>query len=207
MEAIKGILDKVDELFKEFTWPRFFALLAVAVAFFISVTLYERYTSSFLLGRLPRSAELISKIQEIELSITNASPALRHDYEALLAQASSAVQEQPMSLGFIPAKLRLQKDAISKFFAGGALWFLFAFIALVTPRSGNDTTAFRGFSGLIAFGVVAGLIGIFIPDFCWPWFHIFIYPLVVMFLMLLAILPLVYFSRKIAANNPTNHSR
>jgi hypothetical protein len=194
-------------LFTEFTWRRFFALVSVVFVFFILFSLYERYTSSFRLGRLQKSAELIAKIQEIEIGITNSSPAVRQDYEALVAQASEAIRDKPLSLDFIPNTLRLRVDAISKFFAGGALWFLFAFIALVTPRSGNDTTAFRGFSSLIAFGVVTGLIGIFIPDFCWPWFHIFIYPLVVMFLMLMAIIPLVYFSRKIAANNPTNHSR
>ena len=66
---------EIVEVVTEFTWRKFFALLVVLAILVVFFSGYERYTSSFRLSRLQKSAELIAKLQEIDLTITNNSQA------------------------------------------------------------------------------------------------------------------------------------
>jgi len=127
---MSALLEKLLVFFSEFTWRRFFALLVVAALLFVAFSLFERYTSSFRLSRLQKTADLISKIQEIELTITNASPEVRSDYKAVVAQVTDAVNSKPLSLDFIPSTLHFSMDGFWKFIAGGSLWVVFALISI-----------------------------------------------------------------------------
>ena len=110
----------------------FFALLILVALLFVAFSLFERYTSSFRLGRLQKTADLISKIQEVELTITNNTPELRNDYNVLMSQVTEAVNAKPLTLDFIPGTLHFSMDYLWKFLAGGSLWLVFGVIAIRT---------------------------------------------------------------------------
>ncbi len=192
------LVERLAEFFSEFTWPRFFALLVVISLLIMAFSLFERYTSSFRLGRLQRTADLISKIQEIETTITNATPELRADYKALLAQTTEAVNSKPVSLDFIPSTLRFSMDGLLKFVAGGSLWLLFELFAVLAERKkGGDTKSLVG--GFFIFASISGFAGTFFPSILWPWFHVFIWPFIFLFAVALLLVPVAYVGRKFSA--------
>lgn len=84
-------------------------LVVIILAIFV-LSLFERYTSSFRLTRLQRSAELIAKLQETNLTITNSSQEFQADYKALVIQANEAITVKPLSLDILPTKLHLSLD-------------------------------------------------------------------------------------------------
>jgi hypothetical protein len=189
------LVERLAEFFSEFTWPRFFALLVVISLLVVAFSLFERYTSSFRLGRLQRTADLISKIQEIETTITNATPELRADYKALLAQTTEAVNSKPISLDFIPGTLRFSIDGLWKFLAGGSLWILLGLFAVREERKkGSSIKNLIG--GFVVLAAISGFAGMFVPSIWWPWFHIFIWPLVFLFGVTLLLVPVIYMGRK-----------
>jgi hypothetical protein len=94
----------------DFTWKTIFAVLVVIILAIFVLSLFERYTSSFRLTRLQRSAELIAKLQETNLTITNSSQELQADYKALVIQANEAITVKPLSLDILPTKLHLSLD-------------------------------------------------------------------------------------------------
>jgi hypothetical protein len=177
-------LEKLLELFSEFTWRRFFALVVVAFVVLLAFSLFERYTSSFRLGRLQRSAELIAKIQEIELAMTNASPELKNAYKALVSQATEAIETKPLSLDFVPSTLHFSLDILWKFLAGAAMWTLLGLIVMARTKPGVNR--YNLFVGSTTSATACGIVGIWVPPMWWPWFHIFIFP--VIFLMAIFVL-------------------
>jgi hypothetical protein len=187
---------EVVEVVTEFTWRKFFALLVVLAILLVAFSGYERYTSSFRLSRLQKSAELIAKLQEIDLTITNNSRELQGDYLALVAQANEAITTKPLSLDILPTTLHLSMDVLWKFLAGGLVWFAFGFIMLLKMKGAEAWSALGGSSMI---GTIAGFLSIWIPPIWWPWFHIFIYPIIFSIGFVLVMIPFVYVSRKIAA--------
>jgi hypothetical protein len=187
---------EIVEVVTEFTWRKFFALLVVLAIMIVAFSGYERYTSSFRLSRLQKSAELIAKLQEIDLTITNNSQELQSDYRALVAQANEAITTKPLSLDIFPTTLRFSMDVLWKFLAGGAVWFVIGFIMLLKMKG---TEAWSALGGSSMIGIIAGFLSIWIPAIWWPWFHLFIYPLIFIFGFFLVMVPFIYVSRKIAA--------
>jgi len=188
---------EVVEVVTEFTWRKFFALLvvlAVAVSAFYG---YERFTASISLNRLQKSAELIAKLQEIDLTITNNSQELQKDYKALVAQANEAIETKPFSLDVVPTTLHFSMDALLKFLAGGAVWYIFGIIMLLKMKG---TEAWNALAGSSMIGTIAGFLSIWIPAIWWPWFHLFVYPLIFIFGFFLVMVPFALVSRKISAN-------
>jgi hypothetical protein len=195
------IIEKLLVFFSEFTWRRFFALLVVAALLFMAFSLFERYTSSFRLGRLQKSAELISKIQAIETTITNSSLELQRDYRALIAQATEAVEVKPISLDVLPSTLRFSMDDVWKFLAGGVLWFIFALFTIPKSLRG-DKESRRAFGGMMLFAAISGFVGIFVHPYRWPWFHLFLFPFILMGAVFLMLVPVIYFVTKRASKKP-----
>jgi len=173
-------MDKIIEAFfsafSEFTWRRFLALVIVVALLFLGFSFYERYTSSFRLSRLQKSAELLIKVHEMEQAMTNGSPELQRASRALVEQSIHAVEIAPISLDVLPTTLRFSTDYLWKFLAGCAAWIAFA--ASRVPRIlRGDKVSRTSALGLLFFAVLVGLAGLAIPAIWWPWFHLVIYPL------------------------------
>jgi hypothetical protein len=161
---------------------------------------YERYTSSFTLSRLQKSAELIAKLQEMELTIKNNSPELQSDYRALVTQASEAIKTKPLSLDILPTTLRFSMDIVWKFFAGGALFFFLGTFLLIITK---DKSRWMLLSGTFQVGVLTGFFAMWIPAVDWPWFHIFIFPFLFSIVVMIIVVPINYVVGKIKAKNIT----
>ena len=184
----------------EFTWRKFFASLVVLAVMVAILSGYERYTSSFTLSRLQKSAELIAKLQEMELTIKNNSPELQSDYRALVTQASEAIKTKPLSLDILPTTLRFSMDIVWKFFAGGALFFFLGTFLLIITK---DKSRWMLLSGTFQVGVLTGFFAMWIPAVDWPWFHIFIFPFLFSIVVMIIVVPINYVVGKIKAKNIT----
>jgi hypothetical protein len=173
-------MDKIVEaffaVFSEFTWRRFLALIILFGLLVLGFSLYERYTSTFRLSRLQRSAELLIKVHEMESAITNGSPELQHASHMLVDRSIHAVEIEPLSLDVLPTRLRFSTDYLWKFLAGCAMWVALA-ISRVSKIVRGDKASRTSAFGLLLFSILAGLVGIAIPPIWWPWFHLVVYPL------------------------------
>ncbi len=176
-------MDKAIEaffaLFSEFTWRRVLALLILLGLLFLGFSLYERYTLSFQLSRLQRSAELLMTIHKMESTVTSGNPEIRRASQKLAEQSIHAVETKPLSLDILPSTLRFSTDYLWKFLAGAAAWFGLAISR--TPRiARGDKASKTSAAGFFFFGILAGLLGLAIPPLWWPWFHLIIYPLCIL---------------------------
>jgi len=173
----------IKAFFAEFTWRRLFAgfvLLAVILL------VYERYTCSFRLSRLQKATELLLRLQEVQSSKTNSTPDMQRAWTALASQAAKAIEAEPPSFEFIPAKLTFSTDSLRKFLAGGCLYFVFALFQLpkVQQKAGRDAL---GTTVMLA--VAAGGVATQVPTVWWPWFHVLIYPLLFIAVVGVILLP------------------
>jgi hypothetical protein len=178
-------LEALLKFFTEFTWKRLLALIIVLVVTFGLFSLFERYTSSFRLGRLQKAADLLVKVQEIENN-TNRPPELELARHALIEQTVEAIKTEPLTLEFVPATLKFSMDTVWKFAAGAAFW---CFLGLFQIHKLRDKKTKEALAGLLLAAIVSGIVGTFIPTIWWPWFHIFIYPWLFLFCVFLALLP------------------
>jgi hypothetical protein len=191
---------EIVEVLTEFTWKKFFIFLGLLTALIVGLLAYEGYTSSFRLSRLQKSAELVAKLQEIDLTITNNSQGLQNAYQALVVQANEAIATKPLSLDVLPTTLRISMDTVWKFLAGGVLWFILGTFLLIITK---DKSRWALFGGMVQVGVLTGFFAMWIPAVHWPWFHIFIFPFLFAFGVMVVVVPIVYVTGKIKANKKT----
>lgn len=189
-------MDKVIEsffaLFSEFTWRRFLAFLIFVGLLFLGFLVYERYTASFQLSRLQKSAELIITIHNMEMSITNGSTAIQKAGHSLAEQSIQAVEAKPLSLDILPTTLRFSTDYLWKFLAGCAAWIALSISRMPRIVRGDKASKATA-TGFLFFGILAGLIGLAIPTFWWPWFHLVIYPLCILaFFYIVIFIPFMF---------------
>jgi hypothetical protein len=127
--------DFLKELLKflsEFTWRKLLLLVCIAAVGLGGFSLWERYTSSFRLGRLQKAADLMVRLQELQAHGTNSTPELERAKATLVTQAVQAIEEKPLTLDILPSTLKLSVDSLWRFLAGSALWFLTSLVFI--PR-------------------------------------------------------------------------
>jgi type II secretory pathway pseudopilin PulG len=204
MKDLYDILIKF--FFAEFTLKKLRILLAVVVVGIVVLFVYERYTSSFQFNRLQKATDLLAKLQEIQIRSTNSTPEIDAARKQLVAQVVQAIDQKPISLDFVPSKLSIQMDAVLKFAAGAALWCLFALFYIPKLRSKEGKNSFIG---LIMMSGLTGVIGIFVPPIWWPWFHLLLFPWLVIFAFITVLIPFaIIAARKTAKqNNCVNNLR
>jgi hypothetical protein len=165
-------------------WP---ILITTIVFGLILLVSYERYTATFRLGRLQKESDLLARLQETQMRSTNVlDPELIRLQAVLLANAAKTIEEKPISLEFVPSKLTFSFDSLWKFVWGGSLWLVFAIIWLPKSKTKEGKEQIKGFFVL---AVVSGVIGLFVPPIWWPWFHIFIFPWLLIICFFIAIAP------------------
>lgn len=164
------------------------SLLLLAGVVFIA---YERFTASFRLGRLQREAVLLSQIQEIQAKGTNAmTPELSQLNTVLLSNASKTITENRFSLEFIPSKLSFSFDSLWKFLTGGILWLAVGVYFLLKKKTPDYKNTFWGYVTLAG---VSGIAGLFVPSIGWPWFHLLIFPWLLIIGIFIALTPFAIF--------------
>lgn len=192
--------DLLEMLTKWFSKPvtlkRLAALLVFAAVALCIIFSYERYTFSFRLARLQKEAELLGRLEEIEARGTNQPVELEQARKALREQVIESIKARPMSLEFVPSTLTVSMNSLWKFLAGGAGWFL---SSLYQIRKWKTKTGPKDVFGTFCAGLLIGFFAIFVPPIWWPWFHLFVYPVLFMLMFMLAITPLaIYLALKMA---------
>lgn len=205
--AMKDLYDiLIKFFFAEFTWKKLRILLAVVVVAIVALFVYERYTSSFQFSRLQRATDLLAKLQEIQIRATNSAPEIDAARKQLVAQVVQAINQKPITLDFVPSKLSIQMDSLLKFAAGGALWCFLAlfYIPKLRTKEGKNS-----FIGLIMMAGLTGAIGIFVPPIWWPWFHLLLFPWLLIFAFITVLIPfaIVAARKKAKQNNCINNLR
>ena len=159
-------------------------IIVIALGFLVA---YEYYTASFRLGRLQKETDLLVRLQEVQMQGTNIiSPELIHLRAVLLTNVTKTIEEKPISLDFVPSKLTFSFDSVRKFFAGACFWWVFAVFYLPKRKTVEGKNAFNG---LIVLAVFSGIIGLFVSPIWWPWFHIFIFPWLLIIGVFVALIP------------------
>jgi hypothetical protein len=191
-----SLFTELIKFFSEFTWKKLFSIFVILVITFTIVTIYEFYTSAFRFSRLQKAADLLSKIEEIDSHGTNTNPELLRAKKALITQAVEAIDTKPITLDFVPSTLKFSLDGVWKFLAGAALWFILALTQIIDI---NDKKKRPAFFGMLMIACVTGFCGMFVPSIWWPWFHIFIFPWILLICIVIALLPFGYIANRRAA--------
>ena len=170
-----GFFEALFKFFSEFTWRKLLAVIVVVCVVFVGFSLFERYTSSFRLTRLQKAADLLIRVQELQARGTNNSPEVDHATGVLISQVTRAVETEPTTINFefVPSRLTFSIDWFWKFLAGSALWFVLSFSQITKLKTKDGRNAFFG---ALVMAVVSGSVGICVRAFWWPWFHLLIYP-------------------------------
>lgn len=70
-------------------------------------------------------------------------------------------------------------------------------IILATTKKADKWDTFKG---VLLVGFISGIVAIWIPAIWWPWFHIFIYPIMFLIGFFLLVFPFGYIASKRSAN-------
>ena len=173
-----------EALFKflsEFTWPKLRAVFIVIMLLLGLFSLYEWYTASFRFSRLQKAADLLMRLEELHQKSTNGSPELDRARTILTAQSLKAIEEKPLSLQFVPSNLRVSTKVLWRFLAGAAVWLALGLVQLARREPIKERLSML--FGLTIIGGGSGLVGLIVPPIWWPWFHLFLFPLVLLILI------------------------
>jgi hypothetical protein len=188
---MKEVLELCLKLFSEpVTARRLFKFLAVAVFATGALIMFERYTATFRLARLHKEAELVARLEEIEARGTNHTAELERAQKQLRDQVVQTIEAEPVNVTVLPLTLKFSMDNLWKFFAGGAVFF---FTAFFPARKWKSKEGRYDIAGGLCVAVLAGFLGILIRPIWWPWFHLFVYPLLFTLGVVFAIIPVGFF--------------
>jgi len=178
-----GILEALITLFSERKETRR-KLIVVFVLTVLSVSglvVFEHYTSWLRLNRLQKATVLMAGLQDIQARGTNMPAEFERMRVSVTRQAIELIEPRPTLMPSIPRSIH---ERLSKFFAGSAFWWLAALIVLT--RTGKSDGK-KSLVGNLLIAVASGLLAIALPTFWWPWFHLVLYPILFVTLVLVPV--------------------
>lgn len=182
-------MDQADFIFRLFSGEidrrKIAAVLVAAILAFSGLMVYEGITAAFTLNRLQNSADLISKLQEIQREIrTNSSPAIISAYKEIERQSSEVINLAPLPIEISAYLGKVAgKDFVAKFFWGSAVVWVFGIWATIrtiykpTPLGNKEKILFWIVAkNIIYLGFLYGLFAVWMPKVfwlfgCWQLFH------------------------------------
>lgn len=175
------LLETILKVISELTFRRFISLILFLVVFMFGFVVYERVTSSFSLNRIQKSTELLSKLTDLRSH--KLDPESKTICDKLVLQLQKSVDSDPLSLSIVSTPFVLKTELLWKFLFGGAAWFIMALFNM--PKAlRRDKVSVNNFFVLFGVGCLFGAIGLFIPSFLWPYFHLLVYPFLIIMIFL-----------------------
>jgi hypothetical protein len=175
MFELEPFFSAFEKLFVEFSWRRaLYVMLIIGVT--VSVLfLAEWYTGYLRLGRLQRSAEILTRLQDIETKAAVSSPRVRQIEAELLGELAATTY--PREIAFqIPRTVPMSTtQRVWAFVAGAAPWIFVTCFGFANARRGEPAA----WTAVFMLLVIAGLFGWFgslLPQLLWPWAQLIIYP-------------------------------
>lgn len=184
------LLESVFQLFGEFTWRRLGALLFVLLIFVTGGITYERYTSSFRLGRIQKETEVLAALRALD-SVRWASDS---NISAVRARLSLDLLKASEAEPIMPDLAKLVRpfthaDMGWQLLAGAALFWALAAIALIhTFSSKKPSGSPLVIAPLIGLGILASLLGVLLVPAQWSGFvKLFVVPVIITVAFLLVL--------------------
>jgi hypothetical protein len=176
-------------VFSELTWKRFFGIFLLAILASLVFLIFERYTSSFSLARIQKTADVLEKLHQLEINGVAASPSLKESYDSLIQQTNDVVSTKPFSLtlGFPEFSMY----SLAKFFAAFWPWSLFLILAIKEKQANRRTGYIAAF---FIFGLMAGGLGLFMRN--QYWMNLIFYPLVFFILVIFLVIGFGFYLNK-----------
>jgi len=165
---IEPVLKAFEGLLSDFTWRRLTALVVLTLYIGLLFAAVEAVSGHFRLARVEHAANILSRLHEIE----SKQPPLSPQLAAIHADLVRKLHDINSSSGIVVPNFA----TLWKFIASAAPFFLMTVIFVSDIRKGKPG-AWSGVLGLGFIAVVAGLTGILIPAFLWPWGNLLIYPI------------------------------
>jgi hypothetical protein len=198
--TMTNLFTELIKFFSEFTWRKLVAVIFMVLILVGLFSIYELYTSSFRFNRLQNAAELLIKLEQMESTATNQNDQLKQARTALITQATEIINNKPITVSIIPTKLdfTLSFGWFYKFVFGASFWFVIAVFVRLKAKNTKDKSASLG---MLTFSVFTGISGMYFSEIWWPWFHIFILPLLSLVGLAVLVVPIGYFAKKKSERN------
>jgi len=153
---VGALFEALGQLISDFSWRRAGSALLVLVVILLGFVIYESYTAAFRLGRIERTARILSSLAELEESqglrqdesLSQVYTELTRRLEALAAGTTSGTG--------IPSHL-------ARILAAFAPWFLVG-LGFLWQRSRGDKSAGKALGGVVVMSVPFVIGGALLPQ-------------------------------------------
>ena len=131
----------------------------------VGVGIYEKQTATFRLTKLERAAQIIHSMPATSPADTNAIAEISH---SIISQLKDIVSPS--------SAMAIRHSLFSRFRYGLMFWIVIGLLFIPSAiRKGREEI--KAAYGAWAFGTIVSAIAMFLPDILWPWFHIVVYPI------------------------------
>jgi hypothetical protein len=172
-----GLLEQLLRYLEDLTARRFFTLLIVMSLLIGAALFYERYTANFALARLEKASLLLKELESSKYEASSSKELAEMHHEMSLQLHALLVKEREKAqTAEVKSEFPIPEHVLFwKMLAGGAIWLILG-IAMLLFSPGKDAKLSGSFGFLILAASFA-LLGGLLPTIYWPWFNLFIYPL------------------------------
>jgi hypothetical protein len=186
-EFPSSIISSLESLFLEFNYRRLLFWVFVVLAIVTGLVVFENLTGYAYFSRMERKVSILKSLNELAHDDISSKPELNAIYQDVISELE-AYQIKPLSFtGFFSnfgSVIPQMPSEFWKFISGGFLGFIVAIAGLVDRRQGNERWSSIFWGGLV-FGILMGLIGIFIPKIYNLWVNYIGFPVIQIAVILL----------------------
>jgi hypothetical protein len=183
---MKDFFEAIAHLFVDFSWKRLLALLLVIGLIGLAALGYERYTSSFRLERIRRTAEVLTALKALDSSSYRTSRDLGATYAILAAELRASAQAQRMMPDVPYLRRQLESpEAWWRFLAGSVLWLILACFALNDVLK-EHREASAALAVTLVLALISGAVSAIVPVDAW-WAKYLVVPLSLFVVTIVAI--------------------
>ncbi len=188
-----SVLVSLESLFTEFNYRKLLFWVFIILAIITGLVIFENLTDYAYFSRMERKVYILKNLNELAKDDISSKPELNSIYQDVVSELES-YQIEPFSFsrafsnfGSIIPKM---PSEFWKYISGGFLGFIVAIAGFVDRKKGNEKWSSIFWGGLV-FGMLMGLIGVFIPKIYNIWINYIGFPV-------LQIVAILLFSRKVA---------
>ena len=169
-------------LLNAFNKKHLLILIVMIVIVFVSIILYEHYTSYFRFSRLEKATALLQKLYDIGQKIEG-DEKLKEIHQKIVNSLADVLEIEKPNIS--------KRSLFYKWTLGFILWFIWGVFALQSIKKGKGNI--NEVYGVWILGAISASIGTLLPEYGWPWFQSIVYP----FLTLIAFAAIILAITKI----------
>jgi hypothetical protein len=174
-------VSSIVEFLSDFSAKKVGTILFILFLIAVALVFYERLTDSSALRKLEKVNLVLTEIEKAETLTPEQETQLQGIRSSMLVHLEETLADDSFSLALKTSKVTLSLDGLLRFICGGLALFIATFVLAIKSRRNHEHKNTAMATGVL--GVLFGVIGVFIPQIWWPWFHVFGIPLVAMILL------------------------